>query len=264
MTERRDLEIDRILDGLFRPGKSERGDWTGVEHAALQRSSFRSRMSRRRALDPRIGRRTLVTLGVSVAAIAFPLGVLASTSGWWFLDDEIQPVSPVAAVQAGDWNGHAWSLTAFRKDSGEICYGVNTPDASGAGSALNCDAISNDPAITTASKSGVPHRISYLAAGPTVQLESYVAGMVTSDATSVIVELSDGRSLTSETTPAPGDLHVSVRFFVVKAPGIGPESSSHSTRANVRQVRALDANQTIVACADLTDGFIEIPTSDCR
>jgi hypothetical protein len=141
----------------------------------------------------------------------------------------------VLIVATGEWDGHSWTLGAYRsKDAtlnggrAEICWALDN--------ALGCAPIRE-------SQPGLPPEISWgqsLGTGPT-GLPPHVDGMVSKEVTHVRIELAGGQVINTETYPAPANLGLSVGFFAAPIPRC-PE---------VERVVALDDQDNVVSQSEV-------------
>jgi hypothetical protein len=215
----------------------------------------------------RVRRRRLWLLAAAVlVAIMVPLATLAASQGWWFLASEnpaVAPLSGVAVVKTGTWDGKDWELTAYRSSIG-LCFAV-TPGGSarstGAGGGMSCADIKGVPRSQPSEETPLP--ITYLAAQATYLLPAHIAGPVIADAAHVRVYFGNGLTVTTPTFAAPASLDA-IRFYAAQIPA----SVDFPTPGNLedrflKQIVGLDEHDRVVACLTLPPvrGY---PLSACR
>lgn len=211
-----------------------------------------------RAPRPASGRRRgrlLIALTVLLVALVAVLS-LAASQDWWFFrfGQGPQPVSAVAVVSSGGWQGIPWELTAYRSRSDGICFAL-TPRpagaAAGSGAAIDCDTITGVPR-TAQTKPSKPHGITYLTGVATGGFPHYIVGMVVAAATRVEVVVGNGTPISTPTIAAPASLQSRVRFYAVQLP----------PHARVLSVRGKDAGGKIVASLAIPAAISKLASPD--
>jgi hypothetical protein len=227
MTIQDDSFIGEILAGHAPERREIAPDWANVLRRAGLRGQWRVKLSRRRLL---------------IALAAIPVAVLVSTlavsaeNDWWFLRGPVPngptPTGEVVVVATGTWEGHGWTLTAYRahfNPGGSVCWALTpegAPDPRGRD--FSCGMIplpkeSFSFGFKTGPKgSGFP---------------PYVLAPVPGEATNVRIELTDGETIEAKTFPAPAELGLPIRFLAALLPGC----------PNLQSIVALDDQNKIVA-----------------
>jgi hypothetical protein len=205
-----DSVIRRELDLLAPADQLPASDWAGVLARAGD-SGFR------RWRQPR-GR-----LAFAAAILAVAVGTtaaIAANQHWWFFGEGPEPVSEVAVVMEGSWDGVPWALTAYRSRTDGVCFGVtpnprDNPD--GIGAAMGCSQIVGVRTIQD-TKPSEARNIAYLMSGPNPPLPRYIAGPVIATANEIEVLFVNHRSLDAKTVRAPSRLKSDIRFYAARLP----------------------------------------------
>lgn len=234
-----DRTLAAVLDAVL-PQTAAAGNWEEVVQA-----TGRPRLAREFVRS--VSRRRLLVVGaLAIVVVLTPLTAFAVSSSWWFFNTALpvpSPVGDVVVVKQGQSDGIPWTLTAYQTQNHALCISLtpNPPSDSPAtasqslgasASSLGCGSlrgISDAPDSTTAPE------LTFVAAtytgtdGAEVEV---VAGGTAADVAEVATLNNAGGQITAETTPAPSDLGLPIRFFAVQLPS-GSKPSA---------VRALDAN----------------------
>ena len=226
MTIQDDPFIGEILASHLPERREIAPDWANV----LRRAGFRERWSLKLS-RPRL----LIALAAILVAVLVSALAVSAENDWWFLrGTKATPTGEVVVVATGAWEGHAWTLTAYRTNFNpeeEVCLAL-TPDESpdSHGRDFLCGMIPV-PSIwesfafrfTTGPKgSGFP---------------PYVLASVPGEATNVRIELTDRTTIEAKTFAAPAELGLQIRFLAAPLPGC----------PNLERIVALDDQNKIVA-----------------
>jgi hypothetical protein len=231
----REPYLAKALDHLVPPPRLV-GDWDRV----LRDAAAGARVSWWRASFG--GRRRGIAVAVAAAALAALASIpaIAVVRGWWFLGSgSPRPASPIVTVASGRSAGIPWKLTAFRSERTGICVALTPkPPAGAPGGAEGCGFGLLAEISPSSAPKQTPHQIGYVAtsASERLGLSSFVFGPTAPDVRVVQVELSNGRTIRTETLPAPKGLGLTVRFYVAQ----------FRERATVRSVTARDASGTLL------------------
>jgi hypothetical protein len=226
MTIQDDSFIGEILAGYVPERREIAPDWANVLRRAGVHEQWRLKLSRRRLL--------IALAAILVAVLVSALAVSAENN-WWFLRagpfKGPAPTGEVVVVATGIWEGHGWTLTAYRahfNPGGSVCWALTPsepPDLRGRD--LGCGMIP------------VPSEPFSFGAGPTKGsgFPNYVLAPVPGEAVKARIELTDGETIEAKTIPAPAELGLSIRFLAAPL----PECPS------LERIVALDDQNNIVA-----------------
>jgi hypothetical protein len=212
MTEH-DLVIAQILDQAL-PLEFDAPAW---ELILAESSSLPTRLS------PRRNRKKLVLLVALVLLAALvPLSALGIANDWWFFSLPGNPLGStgnVVTVASGRSEGAPWSLVAFMKD-GQLCdsitpYPPGGSDSATWGAGAGCSDIRADEGGTWRPMVSFGTGSVTTRAGKTTTI---VGGPTDSSVAEVDLVESSGKIATTQTIPAPRELGVRARFFVVVLP----------------------------------------------
>ncbi|MBA3376779.1 MAG: hypothetical protein H0U00_13375 [Actinobacteria bacterium] len=226
------MTSNSITEALERlaPAQSFAYDWNDV----LKRASVGAPAHRR--ARPR--KRWLLSVAIALVVLS-PLGAIAASEDWWFLDSPGAPAPsnpPPLVVKTGSWDGKEWLLVAYRSEDGALCFSMNpasSPMSTGVGAALNCGGWDTYPP----SGPNLAGGITYLS-GTSPELPTYVVGPVVDDAAEVEIHFADGEVVRTPTFDAPSSLGA-LRFYAVRAPATG---------SVVEKLVGLDRDGRLVAC----------------
>ena len=212
------------------PAQSFAHDWNDV----LERASVAAPAHRR--ARPR--KRWLLSVAIALVVLS-PLGALAATEDWWFLDSPGTPAPsnpPPLVVKTGSWEGKEWLLVAYRSDDGDLCFSMNpasSPMSTGVGAALNCGGWE----AYSPSGPKLAGGITYLG-GTSSELPTYVVGPVVEEAAEVAIHFVGGEVVRTPAFDAPSSLGA-LRFYAARAP---------ATDSVVEKLVGLDRDGRVVAC----------------
>jgi hypothetical protein len=228
MTVQDDSFISEILASYVPERREIAPEWDGVLDRAGLRTRYRGRPARRALL---------VAFAVLFVAMLASALALSAEHDWWFLREDGMSPTPskegVVIVATGVWDGHSWTLSAFRTNGAgptgkqDLCFALDN--------AMSCGPIPG-------SSSKRPQKITFMesggSAGPGLPPDPpNVTGPVGDEVTHVRIELADGHAIETGTIPAPAKLGLSVRFFATPLPRC----------AELKRVVALDDQNNIVA-----------------
>jgi hypothetical protein len=191
-------------------------------------------------LSPRRNRRKLVLLVALVLLAALvPLSALGIANDWWFFGLPGNPLGStgnVVTVASGRSGGAPWSLVAFVED-GQLCdsitpYPPGGSDSATWGAGAGCSDIRADEEGTWRTMVSFGTGSITTSGGKTFTI---VGGPTDSSVAKVDLVDSNGKVVTTKTVPAPRELGVRVRFFVVVLP------PSTDIAVDMKEVIARDA-----------------------
>ncbi|MGA9761153.1 MAG: hypothetical protein WBQ14_01860 [Gaiellaceae bacterium] len=197
-------------------------DWANVLHRAGLREQWHLKLSRRRLL--------IALAAILVAVLVSALAVSAEND-WWFLrGTKATPTGGVVVVATGTWEGHGWTLTAYRTNFNpgeEVCLALTPEESPGPRRRqFFCGMIP------------VPSEpFSFGGAGMGSDFPNYVLAPVPGEATNARIELTDGETIEAKTIPAPAELGLPIRFLATPL----PECPS------LENIAALDDQNKVVA-----------------
>lgn len=218
------------------PRDIARDDWASV----LLDAGVRPTQSPRRWRAPASRRLAIVTT-ILVVSAAIPLAAVAVSNGWFSADSLApEPVGATVVVQSGDWNGIRWTLSTYRSRDQGLCIAFipNAQDLTSAtGRPANTAATACDVRVKGIldSADGQPLHLFTFFGSSTTQGQGFpypdfIAGAAAKEVARMRMVLEDGRTVDSETTPAPAALGLPIGFFVTEVPAGEP----------VRTIVALD------------------------
>ncbi|MHB8060418.1 MAG: hypothetical protein ACYDHO_06260 [Gaiellaceae bacterium] len=225
MTIQDDPFISEILAGHVPERREIAPDWANVLRRAGAREQRRLKRSHRGLI---------VAFAAILLAMVVSVLAVSAENDWWFLrETTATPAGEVVVVATGAWEGHGWTLAAYRthvNPEAEVCLAL-TPDESPDphGREFFCGMIpiaseSFSFAFKTGPKgSGFP---------------PYVLAPLPGAATKVRIELTDGKTIIeAKTFAAPAELGLPIRFLAAPLPGC----------PNLERIVALDDQSNVVA-----------------
>jgi hypothetical protein len=202
-----DSFIGEILAGHVPERREIAPDWANVLRRAGVHEQWRLKLSRRRLL--------IALAAILVAVLVSALAVSAEND-WWFLRGPVPngptPTGEVVVVATGTWEGHGWTLTAYRahfNPGGSVCWALTPSESSDLhGRDFGCGMIP------------VPSEPFSFGAGPTKGsgFPNHVLAPVPGEATNVRIELTDGETIEAKTFAAPAGLGLQIRFLAAQLP----------------------------------------------
>ena len=228
MTVQDDSFISEILASHVPERREIAPDWANV----LRRAGVREQR------HPKRIRRGL-TFAFAAILLAMSASVLAvsAENDWWFLrGTKATPTGEVVVVATGAWEGHDWTLTAYRahfNPEESICWALTpsgSPDPHGRD--FGCGMI---PAPSNS------FSFAYKTGPKGSGFPPYALAPVPGEAVKVRIEFTDGETIEAKTIPAPAELDLSIRFLATPLPGC----------AEVKNVVALDDRNNVVAQDEL-------------
>ena len=222
-----DHRLAAVLNAVL-PETASTGDWDRVVRDA-NRTGLARRLLRPVTLQRRLA--LAGTLAVLVALI--PLSALAVTNNWWFFSTPLSVPSPIGdlvTIDQGQWGGVPWALTAYNTTSHGLCISVTPNPPSGhpttpsetpaaSGTMLGCGLVrglSEAPNDTSAPELTL---VSAAYTGTDGTQVNVLAGATAPDVAEVATVGGGGGQVTAETTPAPSELGLPVRFFIMRLTG---------------------------------------------
>lgn len=228
MTTQDDPFISEILAGHVPERREIAPDWSNVLRRAGLREQWRLKLSRRRLL--------IALAAILVAVLVSALAVSAEND-WWFLRGPFKgptPTGAVVVVATGTWEGHDWTLAAYRthfNPEEDVCLALTpgeSSDQQGSAPMFSCAPIpAHSEGFSFGFKTG-PKRSGF---------PPYVLAAVPGEATNVRIELTDGETIEAKTFPAPAELGLPIRVLATPLPGC----------PNLERIVALDDQNKIVA-----------------
>lgn len=199
--------LDRVL-----PPTVEAGEWARVLRDA--QASGRNRPLA--ALLAAAGRRrALAFAAICLLAALVTVPALALTKGWWFLDfGGPKPITKVVVVKRGIAAERRWALTAFVSENQGLCFALTMERPSNVG-AQSCGAPVRGAPRASEGK-GPPQWFGYLYTGGDALIPAFVLGPTAGAVERVEIVFADGRTESVDTIPAPEELGLPLRFFVVE------------------------------------------------
>ena len=229
MTVQDDSFISEILASYVPERREIAPDWANVLRRAGVREQWRPKLIRRG-----------LTFAFAAILLAMSASVLAvsAENDWWFLRGPVPngpaPTGKVVVVATGTWEGHDWTLTAYRTNFNpeeEVCLALTpseSPDLRGRD--FGCGMI---PVRSEWKSFAFGFKTGPKGSG----FPPYVLASVPGEATNVRIELTDGKTIEAKTFAAPAELGLSIRFLAAPLPGC----------PNLERIVALDDQNNLVA-----------------
>jgi len=204
-------------------------DWANVLRRVGLREQWRLTLSRRRLL--------IALAAILVAVLVSALAVSAEND-WWFLRGPVPggptPTGEVVVVATGAWEGHDWTLTAYRTNFNpeeEVCLALTPSESSDLrGRDFGCGMI---PVPSEWKSFAFGFKTGPKGSG----FPPYVLASVPGEATNVRIELTDRTTIEAKTFAAPAELGLQIRFLAAPLPGC----------PNLERIVALNDQNKIVA-----------------
>jgi hypothetical protein len=205
-------------------------DWASVLRRAGLREQWRLKLSRRRLL---------IALAVILVAVLVSALAVSAENDWWFLRDGPfkgpAPTGEVVVVATGAWEGHGWTLAAYRTNVDpkreQVCLALTpdeSPDPHGRSFLCGLIPIASEWESFSFGFGTGPKRSGF---------PPYVLASVPGGATHVRIELTDGETIEAKTFAAPAELGFQIRFLAAPLPGC----------PNLESIVALDDQNDLVA-----------------
>jgi hypothetical protein len=215
--------ISEILAGHVPERREIAPDWANVLRRAGVREQRRLKLSHRALI---VAFAAILLAMISVLAVS-------AENDWWFLrGTTATPTGEVVVVATGAWEGHDWTLTAYRthfNPEEAVCWALTpggSPDSRGQDSGCGMIPVPSESfsfGFKTGPKgSGFP---------------PYVLAPVPGEATKVRIELTDRTTIEAKTFAAPAELGLPIRFLAAPLPGC----------PNLERIVALDDQDHVVA-----------------
>jgi hypothetical protein len=222
MTQR-DPEIALILNQAL-PFEFDAPDWELI--------LTESRNPPARRLPGRNRRKLVLLVALVLLAVLIPLSALGVANDWWFISVGGNPFGSngkVTTVTSGRSEGGAWALVAFMTNEGGLCFSITPlpPTGSPGSDSTAAEAESSSGGIAGCSgirahEGGTWQPMVSFATGYTTtssgKTTTIVGGPTDSSVAEVDVVEFNGKIVTTRTIPAPSELGVRARFFVVVLP----------------------------------------------
>jgi len=232
-----DPVIARILDQAL-PYEFDAPGWEQV--------LTESRNSAARQLPGRNRRKLVLLVALVLLAVLVPLSALGMANNWWFLSapGHFTPIGNVVTVASGRIDGAPWAVVAFMTEKGGLCDSItpfpptgspsseSTAAQSQSGGGAGCSGIRAHEGGTWRPMVSFGTGSITTRSGKSTMI---VEGPTDSSVAEVDLVESDGKIVTTQTIPAPRELGVRVRFFVVVLP------PSTDLGVSVKEVIARDA-----------------------
>jgi hypothetical protein len=251
----RDTFVADILNALVPERPEIKGDWDSVLVRAGVAASARRESARRLGLGRQLRtrfftRRRIIVIAAAALALTASTLALGATEGWWFTTLGPTPAGQPVIVTQGSWNGQAWTLSAYRSEDDQLCYGLapGSPESnpSGEGGAKSC--------IPTSELTGGGLSITGLVAGEQGTFPPFVTGPVANSAVKVQVEFPNQAPIQVQTLPTPAVLDLPIRFYAIPLPcGESPT-----------KVVGLGEGDAVVAQLNLEQRPANLPANLCK
>jgi hypothetical protein len=160
-------------------------------------------------------RRALAFVVICLLAALVTVPALAVTKGWWLLDfGGPPPASRVVVVKSGVSAEGRWALTAYLSERQGVCVALTMNPPSNTG-AQSCGAPVRGVPDALGGKAP-RHWFAFTYTRGDATLPAFVFGPAALAVRRVDILLADGRTESIETIPAPQELGLSLRFFVIE------------------------------------------------